>query len=90
MRFSERVKIKSVKTVIQVNGIDSDLRNGLINVFYFIFREGFNSTFGESFQRAKKLIDKIQVDFKKKLLLEAPLKDGTRFLISYLTTVKWH
>lgn len=53
MRFSERMGFRAVKSAIQVDGMDGDLRAGLWNVFRPVFVEPLIASNGQTLQACR-------------------------------------
>ena len=68
MRFSERLGISPVKSTIQIDSIDDDLRNGLWNaltIFYWDHVKTMNGLYKEYDSRMARLVQLIWLDYFK-------------------------
>jgi hypothetical protein len=59
MRFSERSGIKPIKNVIQTEGMDDDLRNGLWNALDLFYWEHVVTRYGYNYHESDELISKL-------------------------------
>jgi hypothetical protein len=71
MRFSERIGIIKAKDSIQINSIDSDLKNGLWNVFDSYYLEEFRDRFVKKSNKYEFILD-IWHSFFKRTIDEIP------------------
>lgn len=75
MRFSERMGIKPIKSKIQINSMDNELRSGLWNCLTFIYWENAGDTgFGGYSSKMKSLIEGIWLHHFKQPIDEIPFK----------------
>lgn len=73
MRFSQRHGLTPIKSVIQVDAMDDELRNGLWNAFFSIYVEYVNSGYYPfNYSEAAKLVRKIWRDFYKEAVDTIP------------------
>ena len=70
MLFSQRRKIKPVKTVIQTDSMDIDLRNGLWNCIYITYFQ--NMDYGYNYELIIKLTQSLWLVYFKRPLDEIP------------------
>lgn len=94
MKFSERIGIKEVKSIIQIESIDDELRNGLWNVFLMVYGNPMQKESCKSvgLSRYKEFIERIWFSHLKVPLDTIPyLKDTTiSSLREMFFSWEWH
>ncbi|MDR0438182.1 MAG: hypothetical protein LBH22_07780 [Bacteroidales bacterium] len=92
MRFSQRIGKKPVKTILQVDSIDRDLKNCLWNVILeqFFYKFDHNRLYGEITPRVK-LFVRIWQDFFKETIDTEPHRGFEKFFNEwFLERATWY
>lgn len=85
MKFSERIGKSQVKTSIQLDSIDEDLRNSLYNAVYVCLLEHLNSVTYVEFSKLHETINAIWISFLKLPIDTIPSRT-TKFIFNFRQT----
>ena len=94
MRFSERIGKKKVKCVLQVDSMDTDLRNGIWNVLYVMMLSKIKSNRSPGVDSSwKNALTLLWHEFFKKAVDEIPWWDAERVqqrIKEWFFNAQWH